>query len=352
MVQSIENQQYENNLGGGYLDALRGTAMFLVVFSHSITYGMGLNGYDENFLEAFFGTSYLPLFFFISGILGYKPLNNWTPQFYFNSIRKKALLIVPATVFYILYCITFGKFLFGFLTHGWSLYWFTIVLFEMFFLYYTISVFARYTHKALLEILLVIISVFGVLWVAFINRKNGIFEVLSINSLTKYFQFFALGILVQKYKDSFLRIVNCDWFKTIVVVGFFGSLFLYFDKDFSLGHPILFKLVHDVIIRYCGLLVVFVFFLTHADYFEKQSIIPSSFRLVGRRTLDIYMLHYFFMPNLTILTVWLSSTKQSLLLFVVIFFVATAMVAMSLLFGEVIRSSKFLGHYLFGAKRL
>lgn len=325
--------------------------MFLVVFSHAITYGMGLNGYDENYLEAFFGTFYLPLFFFISGILGYKPLDKWNPKFYFNSIRKKALLIVPATFFYILYCLTFDKYPFGFLTHGWSLYWFTIVLFEMFFLYYTVSIFARYTHKVFLEILLVIISVFGVLWVAFINKTNGIFEILSINSLSKYFQFFALGILVQKYKDSFLKIICSDLFKTIIILGFFGGLFIYFDKDFSLGHPILFKLVHDVIIRYCGLLTVFVIFYSHADYFEKQSIIPSSFRLVGRRTLDIYMLHYFFMPNLAILTVWLSSVRQSLLLFVVIFFVAIVLVAMSLLFGEVIRSSKFLGHYLFGAKK-
>lgn len=69
---------------------------------------------------------------------------------------------------------------------------------------------------------------------------------------------------------------------------------------------------------------------------------------VGRHTLDIYLLHYFFLPTLPVLAgvvrgVAVIELSVTLIISIII-------IMITLLVSEVIRSSDFLAHYLFGAK--
>ena len=96
----------------GYIDALRGFAMILVVYFHISAYGFGsyetgYNGLIEHLR--------MPLFFFISGLLF--NLSSWkeNPQQQFRN--KFMALIVPTAIFMILYLIIIGYMNFSFLGH-------------------------------------------------------------------------------------------------------------------------------------------------------------------------------------------------------------------------------------------
>ena len=57
-----------------YIDALRGFTMLLVVFAHVLTFGFGM---QKSFLSELFITFRMPMFFFISGFIGYKAIDRW-----------------------------------------------------------------------------------------------------------------------------------------------------------------------------------------------------------------------------------------------------------------------------------
>ena len=79
--------------------------------------------------------------------------------------------------------------------------------------------------------------------------------------------------------------------------------------------------------------------------------ISSFLKFVGTRTLDIYLLHYFFLPRfLQSYTDQLQVHDNKLIEFLVAMSLALVVVGICLLVSYIIRLSPFLGHYLFGAK--
>lgn len=101
-----------------YIDAMRGFTMILVVFSHVQYFGYG------EFIQSvynFCGGScliyrdlitlfFMPLFFFISGFVLYKPDVEWNGIMSFKFIAKKALqLLVPTLVFISLYIFVYNS---------------------------------------------------------------------------------------------------------------------------------------------------------------------------------------------------------------------------------------------------
>lgn len=78
----------------------------------------------------------MPLFFFISGFVLYKPDVEWNGIMSFKFIAKKALqLLVPTLVFISLYIFVYNSPLNLLCRSGRLGYWFTIALFEYYLLY-------------------------------------------------------------------------------------------------------------------------------------------------------------------------------------------------------------------------
>ena len=79
---------------------------------------------------------------------------------------------------------------------------------------------------------------------------------------------------------------------------------------------------------------------------------PSSILIkIGTRTLDIYLLHYFFLPRFFLpYGEQLRAYDSPPLEFFIALVLALVIVVICLLVSYVIRLSPFLGHYLFGAK--
>ena len=97
-------------------------------------------------------------------------------------------------------------------------------------------------------------------------------------------------------------------------------------------------------------MLVFSLFASHADYFDRNGRISRTMQYVGKRTLDIYLLHYFFLPKLAFLKPYFIHNTNPILEFLLAAILAILVLAISLAFSAIIRHSDFLGHFLFGVK--
>ena len=72
---------------------------------------------------------------------------------------------------------------------------------------------------------------------------------------------------------------------------------------------------------------------------------------MGRRTLDIYLIHFFMIPlDFKIITVFMDHPMPVVEAFAAAI-IAVLIIAVSLLVSEILRLSPFLAHWLFGAKK-
>lgn len=350
MVEQLQGSGSTSKKRIEYIDAMRGFTMLLVVFGHVLTHG--LNNYSESsVVYSFFQTFRMPMFFFISGYIAYKATEYWDFDFYKKNLRKKAIIqLVPTVFFFILYGVVFRiNFVSAFLKEGVGLYWFCQTLFEMFLIYYTIQLICKYTSEKLFTWLILLAMVVTKV-VGLVYRTHGIlYDTLLLYRLLPYFMYFALGLLCKKYNDVFLRLMKNDAVKALLILLFFFLFIFKYHHNIPYGKNLLYLSDH-LVIRVAGLFCVFSFFLCHSDFFARNGKVSQTMQFVGRRTLDIYLLHYFFIPDLSCCNEFLSTDTRAVLELLFGFGLASIIIAVSLLCSAFIRNSEFLGHYLFGVK--
>ena len=181
-----------------YIDALRGFTMILVVFAHVEMTSFGF--VTPTFINSLFMSFRMPLFFFISGFIGYKASTQWNWSTWWAMSKKKLLIqLIPTFIFGVLYAYAYFQSDFHtFITHNGKLgYWFTIALLEIFLIVYTAST-CLYssnpkTHRKRMLIALILLS--GTLFLTKIILKlhptlNEVGNVLSLHHSFNYFQYF------------------------------------------------------------------------------------------------------------------------------------------------------------------
>lgn len=339
-----------NNKRIKYIDALRGTTMILVVFAH-VMLGMGIGSYGT-VIGSFFVTFRMPMFFFISGYIAFKIPVLWDGAFYTKMMKKKAFVqIIPALIFFTLYSVINGRSPLSALHDGFREYWFTFVLFEMFCVYYFASLLGKYTHHVVTDGILILSSFGGIIWLMISDRIGWAYNFFCIENLAKYMQFFAFGVFSRKYSKFFLSLMKNDYVRAFLIVSFMTSFYFFFDEKMKANNPLLFSFNHDIVVRYMGLLTIFVFFMNNSSFFERESSFTRALLFTGRRTLDIYLLHNFFVPNLRFLRPYILGPNLLLFQLLIPLLVSLLVVGLSLLVSEVIRSSNLLAHYCFGVSR-
>ena len=87
------------------------------------------------------------------------------------------------------------------------------------------------------------------------------------------------------------------------------------------------------------------------DHVSRETVIGRYLQFIGRRTLDVYLLHYFFLPrNIAFIGDFFVEHPNPTLEFFVSVFLACLVILICLTVSEVIRLSPFLQHRLFGVK--
>ena len=363
----------------GYIDAMRGFTMILVVYSHVCSYCLGDPSMGFNDVLFLFR---LPCFFFISGWLFYKADRQWNRLTVRQVVSRKFMVQIVPTFIFLLLLVTIhdGQSPMEFFSHLGATkggYWFTFALFEFFVLYILSALISRKRQNDVLRLCIAVVISFS----AFCFDVNyhyltthpspiihpSVITILGFLSFItwRYYLFFFLGTLARKHFGLFLRLTDNRPLMIAAFVGFFivacrlkGFFSSTIQHDSIITGYLMFA-VGGVL----GMIIVFTIFrrLSGTHYRlpkihhpskatnRNDSASPFTLTFVGRRTLDIYLLHYFFLPRFLLSYVQeFRSFNNPFLESAVALLLALLVTAVCLLVSYVIRLSPFLGHYLFG----
>lgn len=337
-----------------YIDAMRGFTMLMVVMPHITLWSfMEKDNYGYNgFIEVF----RMPLFFFISGWVFYKVDRAWTMSSVISVLQRKfAVQIIPSVTFLLLFLYLFETITIDHLGNDKAGYWFTFVLFEFF----VINVFAEKllnkNNLAKKEIwvgtVMVAISVLSFYYAKYYTQYaselglwKGILGFLSFTKF-KYIVFFWLGTIVKRFFAGFIKLTDNKHVMAGMILLFF-IIVLDPHVDSVMGEYFIFLLL-----GFAGICVVFTFFRKNESHFSKDRALGRISQLVGRRTLDIYLLHYFFLPhNLEFIGTFLKQYDNRAIDVLIMLPLAVWIMAICLIVSKIIRLSPFLEHYLFGVQ--
>lgn len=333
---------------------MRGLTMMLVVADHVAAFCLGIGDYVPS-IHPIYMEFTMPLFFFISGFVLYKEETVWNANYVarFLLVKKFPALIITTFIFFLLFAkINHFGLVEGLYTDSKLGYWFTLALFAYFCIYaicrFVFNLFncnSIYTDIILLVIGLLLFALFFCKSVFFkLPIDDGIRNLFSLKFLG-YFLYFTIGTLFKKYFNQIQVILDTKPVLTICLVIYFGANLYYRELDAS--HTSLLNLVTAL----TGIVIVFSFFRIHQDWFKKEKFIGSGLQYIGRRTLDIYLMHYFLLPtNLKIHFTFLSE-KPVPIIDITITIIVTLIVIMGCLFiSRILRMSPFLSYLLFGVK--
>ena len=335
-----------------YIDAMRGLAILLVVFSHVTNAYVKMPITNASFAGVYYMMTMfrMPLFFFVSGFFAYRAAERWDRATVGRvSFKKFKAQIVGLAVFCFLYGIIMRSGHFDFIRTS-NPYWFTESLFEMFFIYLGVALLERKTgNTRLMPVLLAIAAIAPFLYN---HATQGVrlpewLAALQPWHTVNYFPYFMLGIFARKYEWQLWRIVDNQYFRGAVIAIFFSLVIFYgCNHRYSLQWDFV-----QTAMRLTGLMTVLVTFRAYRDSFEAGNRTGDALCFIGKRTLDIYYLHYFFIPDLSFMKGFLSTGPGNSVLMMLILglTISAAVVALCLLVSAVLRSSTVLASWLFGA---
>ena len=351
----------------GWLDALRGFTMLLVVTNHVALKSFGMQIRWSAALQ-FFLLFRMPLFFFISGFLAYKASRVWNARTLGElTLKKMRVQIIPTVVFFLLFLAmvpttpflhNLDEALASSMKAG---YWFTIVLLYMLLTFYLFSyveskLFRWYPTPPILILLLFIVSLcmFETCYLprhfswalGYKGQPNEFLNYTSLVEMFRYFPFFLYGALMHRYWERAQRLMDSRWFFPVVVI-----LALLTTLEVIKWHNLRLEwasLPHTLAM-FLLLTMVFMFFRHYSDFFSDKTALGRGLQFIGRRTLDIYLLHYFFLPKLPMVGEFFRLNRHNFILdTTAALAVALVVVAFCVITSQLLRVSPFLKKHLFG----
>ena len=351
-----------------YIDALRGFTMILVVLGHVSSHSFQLdNTFDKLGVFSFIQLFRMPTFFFISGYIAYKSVCAWEKSYFLNQLVKKLRVqLVPTIVIGLFFTYLFaGADIIAFVTDKFkSGYWFTVSLLEMLLIYYVISFCVNKIVKGSKEkiwtiaiVLSGVVSlVAGVMLVSPTSEAVKTFsDVFCLEQTSHYFQYFIFGLLMAKHKRLFTAVLENKYTMAVIIAALIFLPFVISVYIAPYSETGMWKMVRFALILlggYLGITVVFNYFRKYQTSFTAESKIGSSLQYIGRRTLDIYMLHYFFLPALPQVGTYFTQNPNMVIELTFSVVLALIIIGFCLILSNVLRTSDLLAHWLFGAKKI
>lgn len=345
-----------NNKRLEWLDALRGFTMILVVACHvaQMCYGINLK---TSASMPFFVLFRMPLFFFVSGFLAWKPDILWTPVRLGMMVWKKVKIQMIPTVVFLCVCIVLRH------PHFWDTllnilqrptkggYWFTWALLIMFMVYYLYAFLENRLRWGKWGIWVVWVLSLALYECAYLPKvftwpTSTFMQWSSLYQVVLFFHFFLFGNIMARYWHRVEQLMDTRWFFIVlVVVAFFTT------ADILRWHTLRFAWTNlpRTVAMYSLMMIIVMTFRHYDQALSQQTRIGRALQYVGRRTLDVYLLHYILMPKLPQVGAWFNANQPNFLLEqAATIALALLVVAACCVVSHVLRVSPVLKKYLFG----
>lgn len=352
---SIETRSV--NVRKPWVDALRGFAMLLVIIMH-VPFAAGVGG---NVYTTLIGWMFMPLFFFVSGLVMYNPNRQWSTKKWCTYIGHKFMqLIVPTIIVFLFLCWVYRYDVLEQLLHPMKAgCWFTITLFGFIFLYTLFEWITKYNQrhkiwKDMILLCLTLILSYGfaklTLWRnIFGNTITIYYDALQIAKWS-YFQYFVFGVLVSKYKQWIKNAISYSIIPAIVfVIWIVVSIMCVQNIAITFFIPYISQLTNIVYVYSSITLVTYVFY-----YYRHQIEITRLGKItsvIGCNTLGIYLLHYFFLwGEYRFIVDFYASNPTQLIMFLIYVLVALIILVATMLLISVVKVSPVLSQLFLGKK--
>lgn len=340
-----------------HFDVIKGIAILLVVMGHVLI--MGIHGLDKAFIFKFIEKLHMPLFFFISGYFTFKMTDNKVvlPNLW---LRFKQLIVpfICVSSIWIYYFPHSGiqspldSTWSGLYSNVWKNgYWFTLCLFEIILIYYLLAAISNKFKGKSLRIILLVIG-YIMLYITTNISDFSIEKYLGIELIVKFMPIFIIGAFAHEYKNKFNAIIASDKLLTLSII--LGGISIYYTcyfwefPEIYTKYQILISIISHIA------LIIIVFNIVKAWCETKFHSLASSWiikklQFIGKESLSIYLLHYFFLFPIT----WLRQPMVDMglgftPLFVISLLVAIIIIAITLGASHIISRSKLLSVFLLG----
>lgn len=332
---------------------MRGFTMILVVLSHVSTLGLGVFGTDIISYSKIFEEFRMPLFFFVSGFVLYKASINWSVGYTFSFLKKKLPVQLITPFIFMMASIwvrhvSFSDAMFDYHKSG---YWFTFTLLE-YFCFYIVSnqVLDLIKAKGSRDMLLLFsgLAIYCATIPTMIDKLPLSEKVIALIGVPVWgnYLFMVIGTLVRKHFDKFENVLDQTPLVMICILIYFG-----FNIWSELVRP-LSSTGFNLLCSLSGLVLVFEFFRKNEETFNKEHKVGIMMQYVGRRTLDIYLIHYFFVfSNMGAFLPNFGEVNSPFIEFVLSLIITICIIAACLVVSNVLRLSPTLAHWMFGAKK-
>lgn len=346
-----------------YFDLLKGIAIFLVVMGHVLT--MCIRDIDSAFTFKIISEVHMPLFFFISGYLTYKA--NASGTFLKPDLWKRfKQLMIPFVVVSALWIWYFphsglqspisGNLANMYQSYWKDGYWFTLCLFEIFLVYYPLCMLLSRIKNAAAQIILTIIFYIALIILAkFVSFPAENKDIIGAGLLASFFPVFMIGLFAAKYKERFSAIINSNiWF----LAGLFTFILCWYYTVYFWEFPMLpdWTILITRPLEHFGLIIIAITVIQpwskkefNPEPGNKPSVVARYFKFLGKESLAIYLIHYFFLFPLTPLQEPLRNIGLPVVpLLTICVIVAFLVTSITLLVSYIIQKNKYLSFVLIG----
>ena len=348
-----------------WLDALRGFTMIMVVAYH-VCQNTFLMSPRISSSMPFLVLFRMPLFFFVSGFLAYKASIVWNLPTLARMLGKKLRVqLIPTIVFFL--------FAAAVLYNGpyWDVvmdklesptkggYWFTLALLYMFIIYYVFayleSKLPRKTCIPILIFFLLSLCVYETcylpkqFWWAFGHKglqNDTWLHGSSLIQVMQYMPFFLYGNIVHRYWNQSKRVMDSAWFFPLII-----TVVIFCTLDVLKWHTLRFEWTNlpMTLAKFILLTIVFMYFRHYDKYFTHMTWIGRTLQYIGRRTLDIYLLHFLFLPNLPGIGTFFTANRHNFVMDTTLsVLLGLLIIGFCIITSNILRVSPLFKKYLFG----
>lgn len=313
------------------VDVIKGIAILLVVLGHAIQFGTV--NFDNNIIYKIIYSFHMPLFMFVSGYIASR-----TKIFNYKFVlRKFNTLVIPFIIWYLINYIVNSKYkelniieymviLIKAPDKGLWFLWILFLCFCILTIFYRIMK----VNKKLIIILLIVLNILGLK-----------FNFIGLNLVAWYFPFFYIGFLVAGKKAILLRYSKALLILSILIYFFTmpfwhrtsGPLFLS-NVNILFFDITIFRVIITFVYKYItAFSAIFILFYT----VKSLGILKNSklFQYLGKKTMDIYIIHLYFLTGIGIGVIKIST---------IFIFALISSIALSF----IINKSRVLGPLLLG----
>ncbi len=346
-------------------DVMKGIAIYAVVMGHVLMYAAP--GLTDTLLMRVIALSHMPLFFFISGYFSYKEVDGrkFANPYLWSRFKQ---LIIPMVVMSALFC--------AYRIHShlhtnvgltddfpaniralwldnakWG-YWFTICLFEIIVIYRIVCPLMRAARKATTQVA-IIAATFILLVAASQVLPESVASIFEVRFVATYTPVFMIGTMARLNKERFDKLLGNQWAGTSAMVcgGIILGLLAYKD---SIGFMSVTG-VTLILTPVWHLLLIVVAFAVIRPRVErsaagdKLSVPVRVWSYLGRNSLGIYMLQYFFLFPMPWLSDALHATALQMVPTFALSFIASGLiVAVCCGTMAIVRTSRYMAMLMLG----